>query len=253
MQELLYESNEYVSKNPSLHEEDSNWKCSKIFPLLKIIISDIDQEEYPKKVTILDMGGGAGLILKNSSSFLSDFYNFRIRKIAADLTPLALEKQVGNNPDIYKALNEDARNLSLEKKEVDITLLIDVLEHCPSPDKVLQEIARVSKYAILKVPIETSLIDYVSTLLGRKGIRQYMHEQYGHINFYTSQTLLNQISENCGQIMYYNFINLRWEAKERRKIKPSTLDHFSNFLFSISPKLQSYLLGCSIMILVKCR
>lgn len=246
----LYLSDDYLRRNPTLHGEDSSYKCAKITPLIKKIFDH--PNNLQKQIILLDAGGGAGKILNTVARFIQDSYGREVRKVALDMSLAALKVQVRNNLDIYKALNEDIAETSLKTKEVDIALLIDVLEHCPHPYKALRELSRISKYVILKVPIENYLVEHVNSSLGIGSTRQYMREKYGHINYYDARKLLRQVKENCGEIRFYSFINLRWEASERRGHKPSRTDYFSNIAFKISPKLQSCLLGSSMIILVNC-
>ena len=49
----IYTTNEYIKKNPTLHEEDSPWKVEKIIPLVDIFLDENDKKE----ITLLDVGG----------------------------------------------------------------------------------------------------------------------------------------------------------------------------------------------------
>ncbi|MCD5425496.1 MAG: hypothetical protein LRZ92_03415 [Methanosarcinaceae archaeon] len=49
----FYTTDEYITKNPSLHEEDTPWKISKIIPLVDKFIEDINEKE----INLLDVGG----------------------------------------------------------------------------------------------------------------------------------------------------------------------------------------------------
>ena len=50
----FYISDEYIAKNPSLHEEDSPWKVSKIIPLIDVFLGYSNKNE----INLLDVGGG---------------------------------------------------------------------------------------------------------------------------------------------------------------------------------------------------
>ena len=134
----LYQTGQYVRNHPLLHAEDASWKIGQILPLVDSFIG------YQKKteVTVLDVGGGAGLILKAVSMYINREHNVKVNKIALDLSPDMLERQKSENPDLKRALNEDIRNTSLNNKEIDLTLMIDVLEHVPSPEEALEEVRR---------------------------------------------------------------------------------------------------------------
>ena len=149
----LYLSDEYILKNPSLHEEDSLWKVSKITPLASIYIKYINEV----KINMLDIGGGAGLILKEVSSYFLKSHGLKVNKFVLDLSPGMLEIQKKANPDLIKSLNEDICKTSLGNKEIDLTLMIDVLEHVHNPIDALEEVMRISNFVILKVPLEDNL------------------------------------------------------------------------------------------------
>lgn len=121
----LYLADEYIIKNPSLHEEDSPWKVSKIIPLVDRVIGYINKD----KINLLDIGGGAGLILNAVSTYIEESYDIKVNKFTLDLSPGMLEIQEKRNPDLKKALNEDIHKTSLDSKEIDLSLMIDLLEH----------------------------------------------------------------------------------------------------------------------------
>ena len=118
----IYNDNTYLEYNPTIHIEDSEFKFNNIIKFLeKIKIQD-------KKIKILDIGGGAGIIGKMVMEF------FLVRGInvifdCLDLSAEMLKIQKENNPKINKLLNcslEDCR-----EKDYDLILMIDVIEHIP--------------------------------------------------------------------------------------------------------------------------
>ena len=90
----FYLSDEYIRKNPSLHVKGSPWKVSKIMPFIDDII-----HYFKYKIIILDVGGGAGLILKEISTCIETRYGIIVNKYALDLSPGMLKIQKLNNPD----------------------------------------------------------------------------------------------------------------------------------------------------------
>jgi 2-polyprenyl-3-methyl-5-hydroxy-6-metoxy-1,4-benzoquinol methylase len=152
----FYTEDEYINRNPELHSEDSEWKISKIIHLIDILMLDFDKSR--KTLTILDIGGGKGLILREISKYLQSKYKVKAKKEVMDLSPGMLDEQKKTNPDIVKSLNESVVNTSLNDKSVDLALMIDVLEHIPHPEKALIELKRISKFVIFKVPLEDTFI-----------------------------------------------------------------------------------------------
>jgi hypothetical protein len=62
----LYLDKEYIRRFPALHEEDSLWKVSKILSLIDEVLSRFDKTE----INMLDVGGGAGVILSAVSTYI---------------------------------------------------------------------------------------------------------------------------------------------------------------------------------------
>lgn len=247
----FYQFDEYIRKNPSLHVEDSSWKVSKIIPLIDAFI-----HYFNDKIKILDVGGGAGLILKDISKYIENGCGIIVNKYALDLSPGMLKIQKLNNPDIIKALNEDICDTSLDEKEIDLILMIDVLEHIPNQIVALEEMKRISRFIIFKVPLEDNLCSRIWNFAMRGKPRQYAIENIGHINIYNFITLKYQIEKYTGWINYYAFTN-NFDRTRKRHYKKTTLLNWivgflGGFMFRISPKICSLLFPDFIMILVKC-
>ena len=251
--ENLYRKDEYMIKNPSLHEEDSPWKVSKIIALVDRFMSYIDKSQ----ITLLDVGGGAGLILSAVSSYIEKSYNVNVDRYALDLSPGMLKIQRQRNPGLKKALNEDIRRTSLSDKEVDLVLLIDLLEHVSNPVEALEEVRRISSYAIFKVP----LVGYsgrVWNFIKRGKPRRQAIQNLGHINTYTYATLRNQIETYAGTVVNYYFTNvheyyLNSPFQKNRLGRKSKLAHLSGAcIFRFCPQLAALMFNDFCMFLVKC-
>jgi len=248
----FYLSDEYIKKNPSLHVEDSPWKVIKIIPFIDDFI-----QFFNYKTKILDVGGGAGLILKEISTYIENRYDILVKKYALDLSPGMIKIQRLINPDIIKALNEDICKTSLGDKEIDLILMIDVLEHIPNSIIALEEMKRISRFIIFKVPLEDNLCCRIWNFAMRGKPRQKAIENIGHINVYNFFTLKYLIEKHTGLIINYAFTNVfdyRFNSKHYNKktLLSKTYYFIGRFLFRISPKFCSLLFTDFIMILVKC-
>lgn len=249
----LYETDEYITKNSSLHAEDSDWKVKKIIPLIDEYIS-IDRRN---EITLLDVGGGAGLILDRISTYLQKKHDVKVNKFSLDLSPGMLDAQKKSNPDLKSALNEDIRNTSLNDKQIDLTLMIDTLEHIPDPAKALRELKRISRFVIFKVPLDNNIkLNFFNLITGGKQ-RQEDITIVGHVNFYDLSSLKSQIQDNFGVIQGYYFTNVHdYYCKSclynsRKSTFKKLINHAGNLLYHVSPALCSYIFGDFIMLLVK--
>jgi ubiquinone/menaquinone biosynthesis C-methylase UbiE len=201
----LYTSDEYLAKFPELFQEDTPWKLSKILPVLDRWAGTLGSEQ--KEVSILDVGGGAGLILKGVSSYLEDRYSLSVRKQALDISSGMLQEQQKNNPDLVQALQEDIARTSLADKSIDLTLLIDVLEHVPESVAALQELKRISRHVLFKVPLEDHLLTRLTNFFNRGETKKLLATELGHVNLYKAKTLRKEIQEYLGPILHFSYTN----------------------------------------------
>ena len=255
--EKLYVADEYIVKNPSLHKEDSPWKVSKVVPLVDRFVRLLDGDEE-HEVNLLDVGGGAGLILNSVSTHIEKSHGLKVNKLALDLSPRALEIQEQANPDLRRALNEDIRKTSLGDKEINLTLMIDILEHVPNPTEALEEVGRISDFVIFKVPLENCMLLAIWNLVTGGEHRQRAIETFGHINVYDFDTLKRQVEEHTGQILHFSFTNVfsyRCQSEHHRN-EMNTRYRLMNLIaaqiFKLSPRLCSLIFDDFVMLLVRC-
>lgn len=249
----FYTTNDYISKNPSLHEEDSGWKVTKLVPLVDSFLARQQENE----VVLLDVGGGAGAILSEIANRIRQHPNTGVRKYALDLSPGALEIQRARNPDIVKAVCEDIRETSFADKEIDLALMIDVLEHVPDPFRALVELKRIAKFVIFKVPIENTLWTRMADSVRGAKRKEEILASVGHINFYTPHELRSQIERHTGQILEFRFANTFQPLRSTKlysELGPLQRVPFivGPTLFSISPSLCVRIFVDSALVLVQC-
>ena len=249
----IYTTGEYILNNPTLDIEDTPWKLEKIFPALDNFI----QDDVAKEIKLLDVGGGAGLILKGVSDYLRE-ENIEVKKYALDLSMEMLQRQKDNNPDLEAVYKGNIERTPFNNKEFDLVLMVDVLEHVPDTSAALKELSRISKYVIFKVPLEDNIYYNMLNFIKRGGLRRYIINKTGHINSYNFVRLRDEISAHTGQILCYSFTNVfsyylsesyHKELLAREKI----LYTLGKMTFSASPFLCSCIFPDFVLCLVKCR
>ncbi len=252
--ESFYKKDFYFYKNPQLHIRDSLWKVKQILPYIDGLLSFIDK----KTLNILDVGGGTGIILKKIGIYIKTNYQISINKYLLDLSPKILEVQKKNNQDYTLAINKNIKYTGIKRKKIDITLMIDVLEHVPNPNIALKEISKISDFAIFKIPLQKNLFFYVENFLRRGKLKKLAITSVGHINFYNPSLLFRNIKKNCGKVIDFHFTNVHnYSFKSpyyfnKRSIFGRAVDLFFSLIYHISPHLASLLGGDYIMILVNC-
>jgi SAM-dependent methyltransferase len=247
----IYASGEYIRNNPTLDVEDVPWKLSKIIPLANAFADQC----CSTKVKILDVGGGAGLLLKGISDFLGT-KKMHVEKYALDLSREMLEMQKKNNADIVLLIENSIENTSFRDKEFDLVLMVDVLEHVPDVASALRELRRIAKYVIYKVPIENNLYYNGLNLLKRGGLRRDILQKVGHVNFFSCRTIEKQM-RSTGVIVACNFTNvfeflLSAGYHRGTTMKEKVVFTTAKYIFRLSPRLCSFLFPDSIACLVQC-
>jgi ubiquinone/menaquinone biosynthesis C-methylase UbiE len=249
----IYASGEYIRNNPTLDVEDTPWKLEKILPALDNFIKD----SIMKDIKLLDVGGGAGLILDGVSDYLRD-ENINVKKYALDLSKEMLQIQKENNPDMITLLEGGIEKTSFRDKEIDLVLMVDVLEHVSDPVAALKELNRISKYVIFKVPLEDNIYYNMLNFFKRGGLRRYIINKVGHINSYNFAKLRDEIIYYTGQILSYRFTDvfafyLSEDYHRQLLARERILYSFGKLTFFLSPQLSSCLFPDSVVVLVKCR
>ena len=85
----------------------------------------------------------------------------------------------------------DAEQTPLPDACLDMTIMADVLEHVPDAERALAEQRRLTRYLLLKLPLDGAVLRrlYIGLLQLRHG-EDYWKKVYGHVNRYTRPTLL---------------------------------------------------------------
>ncbi len=250
----LYVKGEYITRNPTIHEEDSLWKINKISPLIDKCLSEINKKE----INLLDVGGGAGIILREISKRVEKNNKIKVNKFSLDLSPEILKIHKENNPDLKLSLNEDIRGTSFKNKEIDITLMVDVLEHVPDPEKCLKELQRISKYVVFKVPLEKNLILSLANVLTLGWLRKIKIKNSGHINVYSLSKLKKQLKKNNLEIIDYHYTDVfdyfrnSEHYKDKMRVRNLSINFIASWFFKLSPRLCSLLFNDFVAVLVKC-
>jgi len=250
----FYLKGEYFAKNRSLHEEDSPWKVSKIIPLIDAFMGYAGRQE----INLLDAGGGSGLILKEISDYIEQSYRIKPGKFILDLSPGMLEAQKKNNPELKKILNENIQTTSLDNKEIDLTLMIDLLEHVSNPVEALKEVKRISRFAIFKVPLEDNLTMKMLNFMNRGRLRRDFIDIAGHVNIYNLNKLITQVEAYTGRVLdlyftnvYDYFLNSGY-YKSKMKTRNKILNSIAARMFKLSPRMCSFMFNDFVVMLVRC-
>ena len=185
MLEELYTSGTYLEKNPTWHVGESPWKAREITRMMA------RNKMLPK--TVCEVGCGAGEILRLLQGAMDPecvFWGYEISPQAFELC-----KSRANEKLHFKLL--DIRH----EKDVyfDLMLVMDVLEHLEDYFGFLREIKPKSRYKILHIPLDLSMLNVVNDSVILK-----TRETYGHIHYFTRKIAL-QMLKDLGYEVIDNF------------------------------------------------
>ncbi len=176
MFENMYTSGEYLVKHPTWHVEDSLGKAEQIMRMIA------QNNIVPK--TICEVGCGAGEILKQ----LQEHMDSQCMLWGYEISPQAFElcKRRENEKLHFKLAD-----IRQEKDTVfDLILLIDIIEHLEDYFSFLREIKPKSRYKILHIPLDLTMLNVVNDSIILK-----TRATYGHIHYFTRKIALQMLKD----------------------------------------------------------
>jgi SAM-dependent methyltransferase len=172
-----YESGRYLSANPSWHEEDSEWKASRILRLLR-------RSGHPAPASIAEVGCGTGGILRALHGGLPPSTTLA----GYDIAPAAIAR-ASRLAD--ERLSFHCEDITQAGKVFDLLLCIDVIEHIEDPFAFLRAMSAIAPRVVFNIPLEMHvagvLIDH----------QLWTRRQFGHLHFYTAALAFETLRE-CG-------------------------------------------------------
>jgi hypothetical protein len=184
----IYNDGTYLQNNPDAHVSDSFFKFTQLLPLLEKIPT-------PKKsFSILDIGGGAG-VLGHLVSLYFHHRGLNVRTTAADISIDMLKLQKINNPFITEIVAGDTVAAVAGDAQFDLTLAIDVFEHMPDYHPALQAIQKGSTWLVCNMPIERNLFDILRNIYMQNRYYAEQTRSIGHLHFFSYQRHLREFRE----------------------------------------------------------
>jgi hypothetical protein len=169
--ETIYQTGEYVEKNPTYHVEDSAWKAGQVLKLI---------EKYslaPR--TVCEVGCGAGEILRQLQSRLPADTQFCGYEISPQAFALCRERA---NERLH-FFCEDL--IACDSTPFDLLLCLDVFEHVEDYFGFLRGLRGKATHKIFHIPLDLSV-----QWVWRSGPIMLEREQAGHLHYFTRETAL---------------------------------------------------------------
>jgi SAM-dependent methyltransferase len=133
-----------------------------------------------------------------------DKLNFAREFYAFEVSPSVIRfiREKIHIPSLRSVYLLDTTNTAFENDFFDLGIVSHVLEHVPTPNRLLKETLRICKYVLVEVPLEDCLsINLHAKFLEKMTGRRRRDNSLGHINFFGKSTVKELISENGGQIL----------------------------------------------------
>ncbi len=228
----IYNDGKYLDSNPSWHMEDSVWKASNILKILK--------NNKLKPSSVVEVGCGAGEVLRNLAVKMSDIKCLDGYDISEDAYSLAKTKET----EKIKFYNKDL--MEADSKKYELLMAIDVFEHIEDNFTFLRNMGTKAEYKIFHIPLDLS----VQSLLRMKPILE-TRKSVGHIHYYTKELALALLEDTGYEILDYFYTSGSLELPNRGW-KANLLKFPRKILFALSPDLAARILGgFSLMVLAK--
>jgi len=178
----MYQTGEYVEKNPTYHVEDSSWKAEQILRMI--------EKNHLTPRTICEVGCGAGEILRQLQSRMpaeTEFSGYEISPQA-----FALCQARANERLQFKC--EDL--ITSGAPYFDLLLCIDVFEHVPDYLSFLKDVRSKARYKMFHIPLDMSA-QWV--LRGRPILRE--RDQAGHLHYFMKDTALATLRDTGYKVL----------------------------------------------------
>lgn len=182
MDESIYQSGEYVEKNPTYHVEDSAWKARQILRMMS------SHQLSPR--TICEIGCGAGEILRQLQAQLPETTELDGYEISPQGFALCQERA-----------NERLRFhcadlLSSDAGPFDLLLCIDVFEHVEDYLGFLRRLRPRAARHIFHIPLDISAQGVL-----RAGPLMLEREEVGHLHYFMKETALATLRDTGYEIV----------------------------------------------------
>lgn len=221
--EAIYVTGKYRELHPGWHREESPWKARQILQMLA------KHQIVPHKV--IEVGCGVGEILWNLQQKLDSSCTFH----GYDIASPAIEQAKSRENEKLSFSVGDIRN----EKDVhaDLVLLMDVLEHIEDRFGFLRDIQKKADYKIFHVSLTIS----VQTVLRKQGLFK-MREEYGMVNFYTKESLLQNLRDAGYEIVDYFYTSGSTELPSKEVVR-NLMRYPRKLLFALNQDLAARVLG----------
>jgi SAM-dependent methyltransferase len=174
--ESIYQTGEYVDKNPTYHVEDSAWKAGQILKMM--------EKHLVRPASVCEVGCGAGEILKQLQFRLPADTQFFGYEISPQAFALCRERE-------NDRLRFFCQDILTDSRCFDLLLCLDVFEHVEDYLGFLRGLRqKASEFTIFHIPLDLSV-----QWVWRRSPLLRVREQVGHLHYFTKETALATLQD----------------------------------------------------------
>lgn len=219
----MYQSGEYLEKNPCWHAADSPWKAAQILKMIR--------EQNLNPATVCEVGCGAGEILNRLHAELpaANFFGYEVSPQAYEICSAKTKER----------LQFRLGDLLETEERFDLLLCIDVFEHVPDYLSFLERLRGRASRFIFHIPLDLSALSLLRPA-------RLMKTRYGvgHLHMFTAETALAVLKDTGYETLDSFFTAGGLELEKNQKRLRTVLANLPRrVLGKFSPRLAARILG----------
>lgn len=219
----MYQSGEYLEKNPRWHAADSPWKAAQILKMIR--------KQNLNPVTVCEVGCGAGEILNRLHAELpaANFFGYEVSPQAYEICSAKTKER----------LQFRLGDLLETEERFDLLLCIDVFEHVPDYLSFLERLRGRANRFIFHIPLDLSALSLLRPA-------RLMKTRYGvgHLHMFTAETALAVLKDTGYETLDSFFTAGGLELEKNQKRLRTVLANLPRrVLGKFSPRLAARILG----------
>jgi SAM-dependent methyltransferase len=180
----IYINQEYLSKNPTWHDEDSPWKASQIMELL-----GRNKINFKK---VAEIGCGAGGVVKALANQVGEGRQFTGFDISPEAIGLAEKHR-------QPGLSFSCEDMLVSSEYYDLLLVIDVIEHIPDYLGFTAKCQTKARYKIYHIPLDIHVSSVLRArfVVGRRTV--------GHLHYFSAESALDTLTDTGHKVIDYMY------------------------------------------------
>jgi hypothetical protein len=219
----MYQSGEYLDKNPRWHAADSPWKAAQILKMIR--------KQNLNPATVCEVGCGAGEILNRLHAELpaTNFFGYEVSPQAYEICSAKTKER----------LQFRLGDLLETEERFDLLLCIDVFEHVPDYLSFLERLRGRASRFIFHIPLDLSALSLLRPA-------RLMKTRYGvgHLHMFTAETALAVLKDTGYETLDSFFTAGGLELEKNQKRLRTVLANLPRrVLGKFSPRLAARILG----------